>query len=111
MLRSTHINILGIPVFESERYLVYLTGHLITERLIPPQILDALSIVRPSLLREVSDTDFLCVLEIQMFMLPTLVTMTIAATRMYRFLAEYCSHSDVCVILPFYYSPCSLQSM
>jgi hypothetical protein len=50
------------------------------------------------------------ILETQMFMLPTMITMTIAATRMYRGLADYCSHSDMCVILPLYYSPCSPQS-
>lgn len=38
-----------------------------------------------------------------------MVTMTIAATRMYRGLADYYSHSDMCVT-PVYYSPCSPQS-
>jgi len=51
MIRSTRIHISGIRVFEPERYLVYLTGNLQNERLIPP--LDAFSMVRPSLLRVV----------------------------------------------------------
>ena len=37
--------------------------------------------------------------------MPTAVTMTIAATRMHRCLADFLSHSDVCVILLFNYSP------
>ena len=58
MIRSTRMNISGIHVFEPKRYLVYLTGNLKTERLIPPQTLDAFSMVRPSLLRVVGILTF-----------------------------------------------------
>jgi hypothetical protein len=68
--------------------------------LISPQTLDALNEVRPGLLQVVGDTNLLCALETQMFMMPTAVTMTIAATRMYRGLSDFCFHTDVCVILP-----------
>lgn len=48
--------------------------------------------------------------EKQMFMLPTVVTMSISATRMYRDLADHLFRSDVCVILPFHHSSYSLRS-
>ena len=63
--------------------------------------------MRPGQLWAVGNTNLLRILETQMFMLPTMITMAIAATRMYRGLADYCSHSDMCVIHSFYYSPCS----
>lgn len=69
--------------------------------MIPLPTPDAFNTVRPYLLRVVEGANFLFVVEIQMFMMPTLVTMTIAATRMYRFLAEFCSYTDVYVIHPF----------
>ena len=51
MIRSTHIYISGNYVFETERYLVHLTGNPKNERLIPyHKTLDAFSMVRPGLL-------------------------------------------------------------
>lgn len=49
----------------------------------------------------VEDTNFPYVVETQMFMMPTMVTMTITATRMYRFLAYFCSCTEVYVIISF----------
>jgi hypothetical protein len=46
---------------------------------------------------------FLRVLETQMFMMPSLITTTIAATWMYRSLADFCSN-DVYGVLPFRFS-------
>jgi len=56
--------------------------------------------VRPYLLRVVKDTNSPCVVEIQMFMQLTLVTMSIAATRMYRSLVNS-YYADEYVILSF----------
>ena len=114
MIFFTRIYISGIHVFESKWYLVHLIGNLKNQPLISPQTLDALNEVRSGLLQVAGDTNLLCALdalETQMFMMPTAVTMTIAATRMYRALSDFCFHTDVCVILPFYCSPRSLQSM
>jgi hypothetical protein len=63
-------------------------------------ISDAFSTVRRYLLRVVEDTNPQRVVEIQMFMEPTLVTMTIAATRMYRSLVNF-YYTDEYVILSF----------
>jgi hypothetical protein len=105
MILSTRVYISAVHVFGSKWYLVYLISNLKNKRLISPQKLDALDEVRPGLLQVTGDTNLLCALdalETQMFMMPTAVTMTIAATRMYRDLSDFCFHTDVCVILPFY---------
>jgi hypothetical protein len=50
---------------------------------------------------------FLCIPEKQMFTMPGLITMSIAATRMYRTLADFGNSSDVYAILHFLASQCS----
>ena len=60
---------------------------------------DAFNNVRLCLLLATEDSNFICVFEKQMFMLPTMVTMSISATRMYRDLADYFLNTDVCAIL------------
>jgi len=65
-------------------------------------ISDVMSMVRFCFLQVVETTYFLWVLETKMFLIPMLITMTIAATRMYRSLTNYGSPhcTQVCVIFP-----------
>ena len=94
-------NIPGIPVFKSEWYLFSPTGYLRMTNIDSPTNSRCVQYGTSLPATDVEGANFLFVVEIQMFMMPTLVTMTIAATRMYRFLAEFCSYTDVYVIHPF----------
>ena len=71
--------------------------------LTPLQISDAFDIVRPCPLRVrwiLISTGFLCPSTTQMFMKPALITISIAATQMYRSLIDFVS-TNVYGILSF----------
>jgi len=56
---------------------------------------DAFNMVCLILLRLLSvgeDARFLCIFAPQMFLMPALITLSIAATRMYRSLIDFCSN-------------------